>query len=131
MDHGPGSPWTQGAEAGICSSVLVSRMPGAPRTSFGSLIRTCLAGVLGGGRYLQRKLLPFFYSCPGTRFREGIRLFLDECAAVGRSEKSALYLYVNGFDPKRSRIPVQDHLKRGSSLATLTDAWLSTWGVDD
>ena len=67
----------------------------------------------------------------GTRFREGIRLFLDECAAAGRSEKTAHYLYVNGFDPKRSKIPVHDHLKRGASLARLTNMWLSTWGVDE
>ena len=67
----------------------------------------------------------------GTRFREGIRLFLDECAAMGRSEKTAHFLYVNGFDPKSNKISVQDHLKRGAILARLTDMWLSTWGVDE
>ena len=72
-----------------------------------------------------------FLAYSGTRFREGIRFFLDECAAAGRSEKTAHYLYVNGFDPKRLKIPVHDHLKRGASLARLTNMWLSTWGVDE
>ena len=62
--------------------------------------------------------------------REGIRSFLDECVAAGRSEKSAHYLYVNGFDSKKSRIPVKDHLKIGASLSRLTDMWLDTWGED-
>ena len=62
--------------------------------------------------------------------REGIRSFLDECVAAGRSEKSAHYLYVNGFDSKKSRIPVKDHLKRGASLSRLRDMWLDTWGED-
>ena len=81
----------------------------------------------------KRIFFNFFlsFACSGTRFREGIRLFLDECATAGRSEKSAFFLYVNGFDPKRSKIPVRDHLKRGASLASLTDVWLSTWGADD
>ena len=72
-----------------------------------------------------------FLTYSGTRFREGIRLFLDECAAAGRSEKTAHYLYVNGFDPKRLKIPVPDHLKRGASLARLTNMWLSTWANHD
>ena len=97
--------------------------------STGHVLLECLAVE---GTCKENFFLSFMHAhCPGTRFREGIRLFLDECAAVGRSNKSALYLYGNGFDPKRSRIPVQDHLKKGSSLATLTDVWLSTWGADD
>ena len=64
----------------------------------------------------------------GTRMREGIRSFLDNCMAAGRSEKSAHFLYVNGFDPKWSRVPVRDHLMRGASLSRLVDMWLSIWG---
>ena len=60
VDHGPGSSWKQGAEAGVWSPVLVSCLQGTPCTSFGSLLRTCLAGVCGGGRYRQRKLLQLF-----------------------------------------------------------------------
>ena len=60
--------------------------------------------------------------------REGIRSFLDECQAAGRSEKSAHFLYVNGFDSKKSRIPVKDHLQRGGALSKLVEMWLSTWG---
>ena len=60
--------------------------------------------------------------------RECIRSFLDECEAAGRSQKSAHYLFVNGFDPKWAKISVKDHLKRGASLARLVDMWLSTWG---
>ena len=67
---------------------------------------------------------------PGARIREGIRAFIESCRAAGRSEKSAHFLYVNGFDPRRSRVPVQEHLKRGASLSRLTDVWLSTWGND-
>ena len=70
----------------------------------------------------------FIYS--GTRMREGIRTFLDECAAAGRSEKTSHYLFVNGFDAKKIKIPIKEHLKRGATLARLTDAWLSTWGVE-
>ena len=90
--------------------------------------------MYGGGRYLPFKVLPLYFHssfiCPGTRMREGIRSFLDECKAAGRSEKSAHYLYVNGFDPMKSRIPVADHLRRGASLSRLTDMWLNTWGED-
>ena len=62
--------------------------------------------------------------------REGIRSFMDECAAAGRSEKSAHFLYVNGFDPRRSKIPVKEHLERGGCLARLVEMWLSTWGEE-
>ena len=94
--------------------------------STGHVLMECMAVE---GTYSVNSFSFLAYS--GTRFREGIRLFLDECAAVGRSEKTAHYLYVNGFDPKRSKIPVHDHLKRGASLARLTNMWLSTWGVDE
>ena len=62
--------------------------------------------------------------------REGIRTFMDECAAAGRSEKSAHFLYVNGLDSKRCKIPVKDHLKRGACLSRLVDMWLDTWGEE-
>ena len=68
---------------------------------------------------------------PGTRIREGIRDFLDECAKAGRSEKSAHYLYVNGLDSEGLHLPVQVHLQRGASLSRLTDMWLSTWGEEE
>ena len=70
----------------------------------------------------------FVIICSGTRMREGIRSFLNDCKAAGRSEKSAHLLYVNGFDPRRSKIPVKDHLERGASLSRLVDMWLNTWG---
>ena len=60
--------------------------------------------------------------------REGIRSFIDECRAAGRSQRSTHFLYVNGLDSKRSRIPVKDHLKRGASLSRLVNMWLDTWG---
>ena len=69
-----------------------------------------------------------FIFCSGTRIREGIRSFIDECWAVGRSSASAHFLYVNGLDSKRSKIPVKDHLKRGASLSRLVKMWLDTWG---
>ena len=71
-----------------------------------------------------------FIFCSGTRIREGIRSFIDECWAVGRSSASAHFLYVNGLDSKRSKIPVKDHLKRGASLSRLVKMWLDTWGED-
>ena len=89
----------------------------------------------GGRRYLHRKLLSFWSPLsniyPGTRIREGIRAFLDECARAGRSEKSAHFLYVNGMDANGSKIPVKVHLQRGASLSRLTDMWLSTWGEEE
>ena len=60
--------------------------------------------------------------------REGIRSFLEECVLAGRSEKSAHHLFVNRLDPKGSKIPVEDHMKRGASLSRLVDMWMSTWG---
>ena len=74
---------------------------------------------------------PFFEICSGTRIREGIRTFLDECAKAGKSEKSAHYLYVNGLDSEGLNVPVQIHLQRGASLSRLTDMWLSTWGEEE
>ena len=71
-----------------------------------------------------------FIFCSGTRIRKGIRSFIDECWAVGRSSASAHFLYVNGLDSKRSKIPVKDHLKRGASLSRLVKMWLDTWGED-
>ena len=59
---------------------------------------------------------------------EGIRSFIDECVAAGRSEKTSHYLFVNGFDATKTRVPVREHLKRGVALSRLTDTWLSTWG---
>ena len=79
-------------------------------------------------RKLGRIHFPFFTICPGTRIREGIRDFLDECAKAGRSEKSAHFLYVNGMDCVGVKVPVQVHLQRGASLRRLTDMWLDTWG---
>ena len=73
----------------------------------------------------------FFTNCPGTRIREGVRAFLNECAEVGRSEKTAHYLYVNGMDSKGVKLSVQVHLQRGASLSRLTDMWLSTWGAEE
>ena len=73
---------------------------------------------------------PCFIICSGTRIREGIRSFIDECWAAGRSSKSAHFLYVNGLDAKRSKIPIKDHLKRGASLSRLVKMWLDTWGED-
>ena len=73
---------------------------------------------------------PCFIICSGTRIREGIRSFIDECWAAGRSSKSAHFLYVNGLDAKRSKIPVKDHLNRGASLSRLVKMWLDTWGED-
>ena len=60
--------------------------------------------------------------------REGIRSFLDDCVAAGRSEKTAHYLFVNGFDANKSRVPVREHLMRGAALSRLTEIWLSSWG---
>ena len=89
----------------------------------------------GGRRYLNRNLQnlwsPFSNTYPGTRIREGIRAFLDECARAGRSEKSAHFLYVNGMDSSGSEIPVKVHLQRGASLSKLTDMWLGTWGEEE
>jgi len=67
----------------------------------------------------------------GTRIREGVRAFLDECAKAGRSEKTAHYLYVNGMDSKGEKLSVQAHLQRGASLSRLTDMWLNTWGEEE
>ena len=58
---------------------------------------------------------------------EGIRSFIDECVAAGRSEKTSHYLFVNGFNATKTRVPIIEHLKRGAALSRLTDAWLSTW----
>ena len=63
--------------------------------------------------------------------REGIRSFLEECAAAGRSRQSAHYMFVNGMDPQGSKVPVRDHLKRGASFSRLTDFWLSTWDEEN
>ena len=73
----------------------------------------------------------FFIICPGTRIREGIRGFLNDCSKAGRSEKSAHYLFVNGMDSEGVKVPVQLHLERGASLSRLTDMWLSTWGKEE
>ena len=62
--------------------------------------------------------------------REGIRFFLEECAAAGKSQATAHYLFVNGMDPRGCRVSIKDHLKRGASLSRLIDFWLSTWGDD-
>ena len=74
---------------------------------------------------------PFFTFCPGTRVREGIRDFLEECAKAGRSEKSAHFLFVNGMDCVGGEVPDHVHLQRGASLSRLTDIWLSTWGEEE
>ena len=108
-----------------CKGLLVHPLA----LSSGHVLLECVAVEgTGKGNFFNYFLS---FACSGTRFREGIRLFLDECATAGRSEKSAHFLYVNGFDPKRCKIPVQDHLKRGASLARLTDVWLSTWGAEE
>ena len=52
---------------------------------------------------------------------EGIRDFLERCLRADRSEKSAHFLDVNGMDVKGLRISVEEHLRRGSSLAKLTE----------
>ena len=91
----------------------------------GHVLLECMA-VEGTWPEFFETLVFIFYS--GTRMRECIRSFLDECEAAGRSQKSAHYLFVNGFDPKWAKISVKDHLKRGASLARLVDMWLSTWG---
>ena len=64
----------------------------------------------------------------GTRSREGIRAFIDECARAGRSEKSAHLLFVNGKDAQGADVSTRTHLERGAALSKLTDMWLSTWG---
>ena len=64
----------------------------------------------------------------GTRIREGIRAFLDECTRAGKSQEMAHCLFVNGQDVRGVRLAVRDHLRRGAMLSRLTDAWLATWG---
>ena len=66
----------------------------------------------------------------GTRIREGIRDFITRCWNAGRSADTTLFLYVNGKDHNGDKIMVEDHLKRGKSLESLTDLWLATWGQD-
>ena len=87
-----------------------------------------------GGRYLEehstvkKKILsPPQYFYPGTREQEGIRAFLTECEAAGRSLMTAHYLYVNGQSAEGIKISVQDHLRRGASLIRLTNVWLEMW----
>ena len=63
----------------------------------------------------------------GTREQEGIRAFLTECEAAGRSLTTAHYLYVNGQNAEGIKISVQDHLRRGASLIRLTNVWLEMW----
>ena len=67
----------------------------------------------------------------GTRMREGIRAFREECKAAGRSEKTAHLLYVNGLDQNETRLSTKVHLQRGASLSKLTDMWLHTWGEEE
>ena len=43
---------------------------------------------------------------PGTRVKEGIRAFLTECEAAGRSLTTAHYLYVNGQNAEGIKISV-------------------------
>ena len=69
-------------------------------------------------------------SISGTRIREGIRDFITRCWNAGRSADTTLFLYVNGKDHNGDKIMVEDHLKRGKSLESLTDLWLATWGQD-
>ena len=132
VDHGPGPYRQQGPETRVCSQVLVPSLlwdswkPSCPN------IRTRVIGMCGSWRYLKSPSLYFLCSivCSGTRMREGIRTFMDECAAAGRSEKSTHFLYVNGLDSKRCKIPAKDHLKRGACLSRLVDMWLDTWGEE-
>lgn len=49
---------------------------------------------------------------------EGIRSFLDESAAAGRSERTSQSLFVNGF-ANQSTVPIKEHLKRGAILSKL------------
>ena len=135
MADGPGPTRQQDAKAWICSTDLVPCLQRSPPVPLGPHFRTCIDGVHGGGRYLHRNLLSLwllvFTICSGTRIREGVRAFLDECAKAGRSEKTAHYLYVNGMDSKGEKLSVQVHLQRGASLSRLTDMWLNTWGEEE
>ena len=84
--------------------------------------------VLGGVIYLSNfgfSSLKTIY--PGTRWKEGIRQFLNECRDAGRSDARAHYLYVNGLDAQGVQISKQAHMERGASLIRLTDIWLGTW----
>jgi len=67
----------------------------------------------------------------GTRMREGIRAFLDDCSTNGKSSATAFYLFVNGMDSLGYKISTTLHLQRGGSLSRLTDMWLSTWGEEE
>ena len=96
--------------------------------SSGHVLLECVAVEGTSQNVFKAFFSKMFFIYSGTLMREGIRTFLDECAAAGRSEKTSHYLFVNGFDAKKAKIPVKEHLKRGAILARLTDAWLSTWG---
>ena len=130
MADGPGPTRQQDSKAWIRPPDLVPSLQRSPSVPLGPHLRACFARVHGCGRYLSL-WSPFFTNCPGTRIREGVRAFLDACAAAGRSEKTAHYLYVNGLDSKGVKLPVQVHLQRGASLSRLTDMWLSTWGEEE
>lgn len=69
-----------------------------------------------------------YLSRQGTRVREGIRSFIENTKKLGKSEKTAHSLYVQGMDQNGAKVSTKEHLKRGAALSALTDMWLYTWG---
>ena len=71
------------------------------------------------------------FAVEGTRVREGIRAFIEDSRKLGKSEKTAHSLYVQGMDQNGAKVSTKEHLKRGAALSALTDMWLYTWGEDE
>ena len=84
-----------------------------------------------GGRYQPRVSGENSKNHPGTRVREGIRAFIEDSRKLGKSEKTAHSLYVQGMDQNGAKVSTKEHLKRGAALSALTDMWLYTWGEDE
>ena len=102
--------------------------PGLPRLVHCSACRGLLPypQALDSGHVLLEYL-----AIKGTRVREGIRAFIEDCRRLGKSEKTAHSLFIQGLDPSGAKVSIRDHLKRGASLSAMTSMWLYTWGEEE
>ena len=106
---------------------------GAARDSVHGAMQTALPSALSEHRAATPhtpETLPRA-SGAGAAVREGIRSFIENSKKLGKSEKTAHSLYVQGMDQNGAKVSTKEHLKRGAALSALTDMWLYTWGEDE